>query len=161
MKLKVNDKIPDTKIFHLVDGEPKEQNISEVLGSKKVLLFGLPGAFTATCSKFHLPGYVKNSRQILDKGIHKIFCLAVNDPYVMNAWGDSNNIGNNIFMLADPYLYFTKLIGAEVDRNSKGMGIRSSRYAMIINNLQVQNVQEEEETKNCGISSAEEMLKII
>ena len=87
MKIKINDQIPDTKIFHLVDGEPKEQNISEVLGSKKIILFGLPGAFTATCSKFHLPGYVKNAPQILDKGIDKIFCLAVNDPYVMNAWG--------------------------------------------------------------------------
>ena len=82
MKQKVNDQIPDTKIFHLVDGEPKEQNISEVLGSKKIILFGLPGAFTATCSKFHLPGYVKNAQQIIDKGIDKIFCLAVNDPIV-------------------------------------------------------------------------------
>ena len=161
MKLKVKDKIPDSKIFHLVDGEPKEQNISEVLGTNKIILFGLPGAFTATCSKFHLPGYVKNAQQILNKGIDKIFCLAVNDPYVMNAWGVANNIGENITMLADPYLLFTKLIGAEVDRNSKGMGIRSSRYAIIINNLEVQNIQEEEETKNCRISSAERILDII
>ena len=79
----------------------------------------------------------------------------------MNAWGEANNIGENITMLADPYLLFTKLIGAEVDRNSKGMGIRSSRYAIIINNLEVQNIQEEEETKNCGISSAEDILRII
>ena len=148
MKLKVKDQIPDSKIFHLVNGEPKEQNISKVLGTNKIILFGLPGAFTATCSKFHLPGYVKNAQKILDKGIDKIFCLAVNDPYVMNAWGDANNIGENITMLADPYLLFTKLIGAEVDRNSKGMGIRSSRYAIIINNLEVQNIQEEEETKS-------------
>ena len=161
MKLKVKDKIPDSKIFHLFDGEPKEQNISEVLGTNKIILFGLPGAFTATCSKFHLPGYVKNAQKILDKGIDKIFCLAVNDPYVMNAWGDANNIGENITMLADPYLLFTNLIGAEVDRNSKGMGIRSSRYAIIINNLEVQNIQEEEETKNCVISSAEGLLEII
>ena len=161
MKLKVKDKIPDPKIFHLFDGEPKEQNISEVLGTNKIILFGLPGAFTTTCSKFHLPGYVKNAQQILDKGIDKIFCLAVNDPYVMNAWGDANNIGENITMLADPYLLFTKLIGAEVDRNSKGMGIRSSRYAIIINSLEVQNIQEEEETKNCRISSAERILDII
>ena len=161
MKLKIKDQIPDTKIFHLVEGEPKEQNILDILGSKKIILFGLPGAFTATCSKFHLPGYVKNSQQILDKGIDKIFCLAVNDPYVMNAWGDANNIGENITMLADPYLLFTNLIGAEVDRNSKGMGIRSSRYAIIINNLEVQNILEEEETKNCGISSAEGILDII
>ena len=108
-----------------------------------------------------MPGYVKNAQQILDKGIDKIFCLAVNDPYVMNAWGEANNIGKNITMLADPYLSFTKLIGAEVDRNSKGMGIRSSRYVMIINNLEVQNIQEEEETKNCGISSAGSILNII
>ncbi len=161
MKLKVKDQIPDVKIFHLVDGEPKEQNISEVLGSKKIILFGLPGAFTATCSKFHLPGYVKNSQQILDKGIDKIFCLAVNDPFVMNAWGEAYKTEKNITMLADPYLSFTKLIGAEVNRNSKGMGIRSSRYAMVIENLKVQNIREEEETKNCGISSAEGILDII
>ena len=86
MKLKVKDQIPDAKIFHLVDGEPKEQYISEVLGSKKIILFGLPGAFTATCSKFHLPGYVKNTQQILDKGMDKIICLAVNAP------GKPNNI---------------------------------------------------------------------
>ena len=161
MKLKVKDKIPDSKIFHLVDGEPKEQNISEVLGTNKIILFGLPGAFTTTCSKFHLPGFVSNAQKILDKGIDKIFCLAVNDPFVMNAWGEANNIGDNITMLADPYLSFTKSIGAEVDRNSKGMGIRSSRYAMILNNLQVQNIQEEEETRNCKISSAEGILSII
>ena len=161
MKLKVKDQIPDSMIFHLVDGEPMEQNLIQVLGLKKIILFGLPGAFTSTCSKFHLPGYVKNSQQILDKGIDKIFCLSVNDPYVMNAWGEANKIGRNITMLSDPYLSFTKLIGAEVDRNSKGMGIRSSRYAMIIDNLEVQNIQEEEETKNCGISSADSILNII
>ncbi|MBD1154244.1 peroxiredoxin [Pelagibacterales bacterium SAG-MED23] len=161
MKLKVKDQIPDSKIFHLVDGEPKEQNISEVLGVNKIILFGLPGAFTTTCSKFHLPGFVANAQKILDKGIDKIFCLAVNDPYVMNAWGEENNIENNIKMLADPYLSFTKSIGAEIDRNFRGMGTRSSRYAMIIHNLQVQNIQEEEETKNCRISSADNILSII
>ena len=161
MKLKIKDQIPDAKIFHLVDGVPKEQVISEVLGSKKIILFGLPGAFTATCSTFHLPGFVTNAQKILDKGIDKIFCLAVNDPFVMKAWGDANNVGNYITMLADPYLSFIKLIGAEVDRNTKGMGIRSSRYAMVVENLQVQNIQEEEETKNCGISSAEGVLEII
>ena len=79
----------------------------------------------------------------------------------MNAWGEANNVGNNITMLADPYLLFTKSIGAEIDKNSKGMGIRSSRYAMIIENLKVQNIQEEEETKSCGISSAEGILDLI
>ena len=161
MKLKVDNQIPEAKIFFILEGQPKEESIKEVLGTKKVILFGLPGAFTSTCSKLHLPGFISNAKKIKDKGIDKIFCLAVNDPYVMNAWGEANNIGENITMLADPYLSFTKLIGAEVDRNSKGMGIRSSRYAMIINNLEVQNIQEEEETKNCGISSADSILNII
>ena len=161
MKLKVDNQIPDVKIFYMFEGQPKEESIKNILGTKKIILFGLPGAFTSTCSKFHLPGFISNAQKIKDKGIDKIFCLAVNDPYVMNAWGEANNIGENINMLADPYLSFTKLIGAEVDRNSKGMGMRSSRYAMLIENLQVQNIQEEEETKNCGVSSAEGILGII
>ena len=161
MKLKVDNQIPDVKIFYMFEGQPKEESIKNVLGTKKIILFGLPGAFTSTCSKFHLPGFISNAQKIKDKGIDKIFCLAVNDPYVMNAWADTNNAVNSITMLADPYSSFTKSIGAEVDRNSKGMGMRSSRYAMVIENLKVQNIQEEEETKNCGISSAEGVLDII
>ena len=161
MKLKLKDSIPQAQIFHLIDGEPKQESIKEVFGQKKILLFGLPGAFTSTCSKIHLPGYVNNVEKIRSKGIEKIFCISVNDPYVMNAWGEANNVGNNITMLADPYLSFTKSIGAEVDRNSRGMGIRSSRYAMIIENLEVKNIQEEKETKSCDISSAEGILDII
>ena len=161
MKLKVNDLIPEANIYILKDGEPKEQSIKETLGNSKILLFGLPGAYTSTCSKIHLPGYVKNVEKLKAKGIDKIFCISVNDPHVMNAWGEANNVGNNIVMLADPYLSFTKSIGAEIDRNSKGMGIRSSRYAMIIQNAKVLNIQEEEETKSCGISSAEGILDLI
>ena len=161
MKLKVNDSIPEAQIYILKDGEPKEQSIKETLGNSKILLFGLPGAYTSTCSKFHLPGYVKNAEKLKAKGVNRIFCISVNDPHVMNAWGEANNVGNNIVMLADPYLSFTKSIGAEIDRNSKGMGIRSSRYAMIIENLKIHNIQEEEETKSCGISSAEGILGLI
>ena len=161
MKLKVNDTIPEAQIYILKDGEPKEQSIKETLGNSKILLFGLPGAYTSTCSKFHLPGYVKNAEKLKAKGVNRIFCISVNDPHVMNAWGEANNVGNKIAMLADPYLSFTKSIGAEVDRNSKGMGIRSSRYAMTIENMKVLNIQEEEETKSCGISSAEGILNLI
>ena len=161
MKLKVNDSIPEAQIYILKDGEPKVQSIKETLGNSKILLFGLPGAYTSTCSKFHLPGYVKNAEKLKAKGVNRIFCISVNDPYVMNAWGEANNVGNIIAMLADPYLSFTKSIGAEIDRNSKGMGIRSSRYAMIIENMKVLNIREEEETKSCGISSAEGILDLI
>ena len=158
MKLKIKDKIPDTEIFHLVDGEPQKSKLSEIIGNGKVVLFGLPGAFTSTCSKLHLPGFVANADKIKAKGIKKIFCLSANDPYVMNAWGEINNTGNKIKMLSDPYLSFTKAIGAEVDRNSKGMGIRSNRYAMIIENLTVLNLQVEKETKECGLTSADNFL---
>ena len=85
MKLKIKDQIPDIEIFHLVDGEPQTRRIRDILGKGKVVLFGLPGAFTSTCSKLHLPGYVGNADKIKSKGIEKIFCLSVNDPFVMNA----------------------------------------------------------------------------
>ena len=161
MKLKIKDQIPDTEIFQLVDGEPQQSKLSEILGNGKIILFGLPGAFTSTCSKLHLPGFLANADKIKKKGIENIFCISVNDPYVMNAWGDVNNTEDKIKMLSDPYLLFTKAIGAEVDRNSKGMGIRSNRYAMVIENLEVLNIQVEKETKQCGLTSAESILEIL
>ena len=161
MKLKIKDQIPETEIFHLVDGEPQKVKLREILGNGKVILFGLPGAFTSTCSKFHLPGFVANADKLKAKGIKNIFCLSANDPYVMNAWGNINKTENKIKMLSDPYLLFTKAIGAEVDRNSRGMGIRSNRYAMVIENFTVVNIQVEKETKECGLSSAENLLEIL
>ena len=161
MKLKIKDQIPDIEIFHLADGEPQTSKIKDILGKGKVVLFGLPGAFTSTCSKLHLPGYAANADKIKAKGIDNIFCLSVNDPFVMNAWAEANNAGGKITMLSDPYLLFTKAIGAEVDRNSKGMGIRSNRYAMVIQNLEVVNIQVEKETKQCGLSSAEGVLDLL
>ena len=161
MKLKIKDQIPDIEIFHLIDGEPQTSKIRDILGKGKVILFGLPGAFTSTCSKLHLPGYVANADKIKAKGIDNIFCLSVNDPFVMNAWGVANNAAGKITMLSDPYLLFTKTIGAEVNRNSKGMGIRSNRYAMVIENFEVINVEVEKETKQCGLSSAEGVLDLL
>ena len=161
MRINIKDQIPDVDIFHLVNGEPKKSKIVEVFGKNKIVLFGLPGAFTSTCSKLHLPGYVINSEKIKAKGVDKIFCLSVNDPFVMNAWGASNSVENKIVMLSDPYLLFTKAIGAEVDRNSRGMGIRSSRYSMIIKDLEVLNIQVEKETKQCELSSAKSILDIL
>ena len=158
MKLKVNDQIPDTEIFQLVNGEPQKSDLREILGNRKIVLFGLPGAFTSTCSKLHLPGFVSHADKIKAKGIEQIFCLSVNDPYVMNGWGEINNTTGKIKMLSDPYLLFTKAIGAEVDRNTKGMGIRSNRYLMVIENFTVVNIHEEKETKECGLTSAENLL---
>ena len=96
MKLKIKDQLPDTEIFQLVDGEPQKSKLRETIGNGKVVLFGLPGAFTSTCSKLHLPGFVANADKIKAKGIENIFCLSVNDPYVMNGWGEINNTGDKI-----------------------------------------------------------------
>ena len=159
MKLKIDDQIPDTEIFQLVNGEPQKSKLREIIGNGKIVLFGLPGAFTSTCSKLHLPGFIANADNIKSKGIQNIFCLSVNDPYVMNGWGEINNTGDKIKMLSDPYLLFTKAIGAEVDRNAKGMGIRSNRYLMVIENFTVVSIHEEKETKECGLTSAENLLK--
>tara|TARA_B100000941_G_C28368552_1_gene480864 strand:+ start:371 stop:856 length:486 start_codon:yes stop_codon:yes gene_type:complete len=158
MKLKTNDQIPDTEIYHLVNGEPQKSKLRRILSKDKIILFGLPGAFTSTCSKIHLPGFVSNAAAIKAKGVEEIFCISVNDPYVMQAWGEANTIGDKIKMLSDPYLSFTKAIGAEVDRSSRGMGIRSSRYSMVIENFEVVSIQVEKETKQCELSSAESIL---
>ena len=158
MKIKIKEQLPDTEIFQLIDGEPQKSNLREIIGNAKIILFGLPGAFTSTCSKLHLPGFVANADKIKAKGIEQIFCLSVNDPYVMNGWGEINNTTGKIKMLSDPYLLFTKAIGAEVDRNAKGMGIRSNRYLIVIENFTVVNIHEEKETKECGLTSAENLL---
>ena len=161
MKIKIKDQLPDTEIFQLIDGEPQKSNLREIIGDGKIVLFGLPGAFTSTCSKLHLPGFLANADNIKAKGIEHIFCLSVNDPYVMNGWGEVNNTGDKIKMLSDPYLLFTKAIGAEVDRNAKGMGIRSNRYLMVIEKSMIINIYEEKETKECGLTSAENLLNNI
>ena len=161
MKIKVNDQLPDTEVFQLIKGEPVKEKISEIIKNKKVVMFGLPGAYTSVCSVKHLPGYIKNVDQFKSKDIDQIICISVNDPFVMDAWGKANNVGNNILMLADPFINFTKTIGAEVDKSGRGLGIRSNRYTMLIDNLKVLNIQEETDTGTCEVSSAENFLKLV
>ena len=117
MKIKENENIPNSEIFVLENGEPTKKNIEELLKNKKVVIFGLPGAYTSVCSAKHLPGYVNLHQLYKDKGIDHIICVSVNDPFVMNAWGKENNVGDKIMMIGDPFLNFTKAIGAEVDKS--------------------------------------------
>ena len=161
MKLKENDNIPNSEIFVLESGEPTKKNIEELLKDKKVVIFGLPGAYTSVCSAKHLPSYIKMHQQYKDKGIDHIICISVNDPFVMNAWGKENNVGDKIMMLGDPFLDFTKAIGAEVDKSGRGLGIRSNRYTMLVDNMKVIKLQEEKDTGSCEISAAENFLKLI
>ncbi len=161
MKLKENDKIPNSEIFVLENGEPSKKNIGDLLNNKKVIIFGLPGAYTSVCSAKHLPGYVNNIGKFKQKGIDQIICISVNDPFVMNAWGKENNVGNKILMIGDPFLNFTKAIGAEVDKSGRGLGIRSNRYTMLVDNLNVIKIQEEKDTGACEISAAENFLELV
>ena len=161
MKLKENDKVPNSEIFVLESGEPIKKNIEELLKSKKAVIFGLPGAYTSVCSAKHLPGYVNMYQKYKDKGIDHIICISVNDPFVMNAWGKENNVGDKILMMGDPFLNFTKAVGAEVDKSGRGLGIRSNRYTMLVDNMKVIKLQEEKDTGSCEISAAENFFKLI
>ena len=161
MKLKENDIITNSEVFIFESGEPVKKDILEILKGKKVILFGLPGAFTSVCSARHLPGYVSFHEAYKAKGIDNIICVSVNDPFVMDAWGKSHNVGDKVTMMADPFLNFTKSIGAEVDKSARGLGIRSNRYTMLIDNLKVIKIQEEKDTGACEISSAQNFLNLI
>jgi len=161
MKIKENDQIPNSEVFVLEDGEPIKKNIENILKNKKVVIFGLPGAYTFICSSKHLPGYVNMYEKYKNKGIDQIICISVNDPFVMNAWGKENNVGKKILMMGDPFLNFTKAIGADVDKSARGLGIRSNRYTMLIDDLKVVKLQEEKDTGSCEISAAENFLKLV
>ena len=161
MKIKENETVPNSEVFVLENGEPVKKNIENILKNKKSVIFGLPGAYTSVCSAKHLPGYVKNSEKYKEKGIDQIICMSVNDPFVMNAWGKENNVGDKIIMMGDPFLNFTKAIGAEVDKSGRGLGIRSNRYTMLVDNLKIIKIQEESDTGSCEISAAENFLKLV
>tara|TARA_B100000965_G_scaffold371633_1_gene360757 strand:+ start:1391 stop:1876 length:486 start_codon:yes stop_codon:yes gene_type:complete len=161
MKIKAGDKLPSSELFYLdQNNDLKRINIIDLCKGKTIIL-GMPGAFTKTCSALHLPGYIKNYELASKKGISKIVCISVNDPNVMKAWGENQNTGTKIFMAGDPFLKFTVAIGAEVDKSEKGLGIRSNRYTMLVENGEVKKIEEEKETATCELSAAENFLKAI
>jgi len=160
MKLKIGDKLPSAEFFYLNNSnEVKKISTSELFKNEKAIILGMPGAFTKVCSAKHLPGFVDNFDQAKKRGISKIVCIAVNDPNVMDAWGKNQKVENKIFMAGDSFCKFTKLIGANVDKSEKGLGIRSSRYTMLVENEIVKKINEEKETGHCEISSAVNFLK--
>jgi len=162
MRLKTGDKLPSAELFYLdKNNNVTKIDILDLCENNKTIILGMPGAFTKTCSALHLPGYIKNYELALKKGISKIICIAVNDPNVMKAWGEKQNVGSKIVMVGDPFLNFTKIIGAEVDKTEKGLGIRSSRYTMLVENGGVKKIEEEKETATCELSAAESFLNAI
>ena len=160
MKLKKGDKLPDAKVF-ILDKDPKEISIKQIIREEKVILFGLPGAFTPTCSAKHLPGFMKSTEELKKKGIKKVICISINDPFVMDAWGKTHNVQDKILMVADSKGEFTKNIGAELNLNNKGLGVRSTRYTMLVEKGNVLRISEEEVAGKCEITAAENFLKEI
>ena len=161
MKIKEGEQLPESEFFYLDSSGPKKIKSSELFNKQKTIIIGVPGAFTKVCSAKHLPGYVKNYEAAKQKGVTKIICVSVNDPNVMKAWGENQKVEDKIFMAADPFCEFTKLIGAEIDRTERGLGMRSVRYTMLVDNNEVKVIKEEEDAGTCEISAAENFIKDI
>ena len=157
MRIKEGEKIPNSKVFVLSKEGPEEVSLGDFIGEDKVILFGLPGAFTPTCSVKHLPSFVNSMDKVKKKGITKVICISINDPYVMDAWGKSYNALGKITMVGDSRREFTKSIGAEIDlKFAKGLGIRSGRYTMLIDGGVLKKVVEE--VGKCETTTAENFL---
>jgi len=129
--IKVGDKIPNVTVTAATANGPEAMTTDAIFGGKKVVLFAVPGAFTPTCSARHLPGFVEHAQAFFDKGVDTIACIAVNDAFVMGAWGKDHGVGGKILMLADGSADFARAMGLELDLVARGMGIRSQRYALV------------------------------
>jgi glutaredoxin/glutathione-dependent peroxiredoxin len=132
MTIKVGDRLPDATFRVMKDGKPADLTTAELTKGKKVALFAVPGAFTPTCSVKHLPGYKEKAAELRAKGVDTIACVSVNDVFVMNAWGKDQQVGDDVVMLADGNGTFAKAVGLEMDGSGFGMGSRSKRYSMIV-----------------------------
>ena len=159
MTIKVGDTIPNVTVFIMgEDGGPQAITTDELFKGKLVALFGLPGAFTPTCSASHLPGYVKNADALKAKGADDIICLSVNDAFVMTAWGMDQNVGDSVTMVSDGSATFAKATGLELDLTEPGLGIRCQRFSMIVDDGVVEEI-ETEDPPTADLTSAEKMLE--
>ena len=159
MAIKQGDKLPDAKLHMMQDGKPAAVSTDDLFAGKKVVLFAVPGAFTPTCSMAHLPGYVVNADAIKGKGVDSIICLSVNDAFVMDAWGKDKN-AEHLLMVGDGNGDFTKALGLEMDGSGFGLGSRSQRYAMIVEDGTVTTLAVEAPGK-LEVSAAEAILEAL
>lgn len=157
--IKAGDRIPEAKVAKIAAQGAGLVNTREFFAAKKAVLFGVPGAFTPVCSEKHLPGFIELADKIKAKGVSDILCLSVNDRHVMNAWAKDQNVGDKVIMLADGKADFTKALGMDIDLDN--MGVRSKRFALIIDDGVVKKVALEESTGAHSVSSAESILKAL
>ena len=157
MTIKIGDRMPAGKFKTMTDSGPQEMTTSQLFDGKRVLLFSVPGAFTPTCNAKHLPGYVSRAEELRGKGIDTIACMAVNDVFVMGAWGKSVNVADKVVMLADGNGDYVKSLGLEMDATGFGMGMRGKRFAVVVKDGVVEqlNVEAPGEFK---VSAAEQLV---
>ncbi len=161
----VGQKLPNATLYEFLDEAtegctigPNAFEVEKLTAGKKIVIFALPGAFTPTCSAKHVPSYVEHYDAIKAKGVEEIWCISVNDPFVMGAWGRDQKVGHKIRMLGDGSAEFTKKLGLELDLTARGLGIRSDRYAMIVENGVVKTLDREAPGK-FEVSDAASVLK--
>ena len=158
MAIKAGDKLPDVKVKEMSESGPRDVSLGELTKGKKVVLFAVPGAFTPTCSMKHLPGFVEKAGDLRAKGVQEILCLSVNDAFVMGAWGKQQGAGDKVRMLADGNGEFTKAVGLELDASGFGMGKRSQRFAIVVDDGVAKQVHVEA-PREFKVSAAEHVLK--
>lgn len=161
MTISVGDKMPEATFNVMTAEGPGQMTSAELFDGRKVVIFAVPGAFTPTCHMKHLPGFISNAAELKAKGVDTIACVSVNDVFVMNAWAEQSGAKDKITFLADGSANFTKAIGMDLDASGFGMGIRSKRYAMLVDNGEVKVINEEDAPGKAEISSAEEILKAL
>lgn len=161
MTINVGDKLPSATLRQVTAEGPKEVSTDEFFRGKKVVLFAVPGAFTPACSQRHLPGFVEKAAEIKAKGIDEIACVAVNDPAVMGAWGKDQKTADKVTMLADGSGDFARALGLELDLTKGGLGVRSKRYSMLLDNGVVKSLNVEQQPGQVDTSSAEAILKAL
>ena len=157
MTIAVGDKLPEVTLVEMTAEGPVPRTTADIFGGRKVALFSVPGAFTPTCSAKHLPGYVEQAASFTAKGVDEIVCIAVNDAFVMGAWGKSQNAGGKVSMLADGNCDFSKALGLEMDGRAYGMGMRGQRFSMIVEDGTVTSLNVEGPGE-FHVSSADHML---
>ena len=157
MTIKAGDRMPSGTLKTMTKEGPKDLSTDELFKGKKVVLFSVPGAFTPTCDAKHLPGFVQLAEQLKAKGVDTLACMAVNDVFVMNAWGKSSNVGDKILMLADGNGDYAKALGLELDGTKFGMGTRGQRFSVLVDNGVAKQVNIEAPGQ-FKVSSAEHVL---
>jgi peroxiredoxin len=165
VSIKVGDRLPEGNLTEFYEQEapgcsvgPNSFHVSDLVKGRRIVVFGLPGAFTPTCSAKHVPGYVQAHDRLKAKGIDEVWCVSVNDAFVMGAWGRDQRSGGKVRMMADGSATYTKALGLEMDLTARGMGVRSQRYSMLVDDGVVKALHVEQPGK-FEVSDAETMLR--